>query len=199
MKCFTIDKDTLSDGIDPDAHDCLLAAGGHPVASAVVRMVPVLPPGSTDLRTKAQLSLSFVLESPDDKQPGCILSVDPREWNVCLADNPMVLLDPCGPGGRALLMLPPGEDNLLVSMKDAATVLGTDDAGRPVVRKTSRAMLMLSALGAKLEATAATPAPGSPRSPASPRSGRAGAPRTRLAKPAAAKALERSRRKGASS
>lgn len=194
MKCFTISKDTLSAGIDPARHDCIVATGTQPVENAVVRMVPVLPYAQESLQAKAQLSLSFVLESADDIEPGCVVSLNPREWNVCLAVNPVVLLDPCGPHGHALVLLPPSGSNLLVSVEDPSNVLCTDELGRPVIRTTSRAMLMLAALGVQLDATAASAAPRSRQGKAAPKGRQAGRQPIPKAEPEAAAALSRTSR-----
>ena len=191
MKCFTISKDTFSPGIAPARHDCIVSTGSEPVENAVVRMVPVLPYAQESLQAKAQLSLSFVLESADDTEPGCVVSLNPREWNVCLAVNPVVLLDPCGPQGHALVLLPPSGSNLLVSMDNPNNTLCTDELGRPVIRSTSRAMLMLAALGVQLDATGASAAPRSQQGKASPKGKPAGRRRIPRAEPEAAKALAR--------
>lgn len=191
MKCFTIEKDTLSPGISPARHDCILATGGSPVANAVVRMVPVMPYQQESLQASAQLSLSFLLESADDHEPGCVVSLDPREWNVCLAVNPMVLLDPCGPQGHVLLLLPPAKSSLLVSVSDPSHTLCTDELGTPVLRETSRAMLMLEALGVQFDLTGGSPAPGTQPRKASSKAGQANARKIPRAKPEAAARLAR--------
>lgn len=140
--CYTLAGLEPIRGIAPDEYESVLTSNGEHLTTGVIYRMPV-----TDSGNENAPWLSFIRQEPcSSPDAGSIVSLDPRVWRLCMSASPIVLLDPCGLSGNVLVYCPPSAPNLLVNVQDSLTVVSTDDTGMPVVSKTTRAQLMLTAL-----------------------------------------------------
>lgn len=159
FRCYSLHALKPQEGIDPSEFECILGdSADSRMMFADIRMVPVLEYAEEMVPAeRAQLSLAFIqdrTDDPDTLQPGSVVSVNPKMWQICTDRSDLLLLDPCGPKGTVLLFLPPDRQNVLTCPDPRARdayVAGTDGDGCPVLSRPRRGYLMLSALGYRMD------------------------------------------------
>ena len=151
FNCFTIDKNGISEGISPDAFDCILADSSGPVAVAEVGFVPAVKGLSADLSCP-QFGLAF-LKKIDRKtakpMPGALVAIDPATWLPATPECSAELLDPCGNEELALMFMPDAYEARLASAIPGkpAVVHVPKGACKPVLDSRSKAEMLLGSLG----------------------------------------------------
>jgi len=147
LHCYTLCAETVENGIDPTGFDCIVAASPR-VLHAEFQLIPVLENRCNPTLADAALCVSFLTES-DGKQPsaeGAVLAYPLEGWRLTADKTRLILIDPAGQCGFAVVYLEKGCVAALESRRDPSLYLSVDMSGTPVIERRSRPAMLLAAL-----------------------------------------------------
>lgn len=148
VECYTLNATEATHGIQADEYDSIIS-DVPTVKFASVTLVPILGDKTELTLENAALSVSFVhgySECDTADKGGIVLSFDPAEWRLTTDKTHLILLDPAGVNGKALLYIERSSAHVLENAFDKTMYFSVDKAGNPCVQRHSRAAMMLTAI-----------------------------------------------------
>lgn len=154
LRCFTLGKEHLTNGINADAFDSILCdPDTESFEFCQIEMFQLL---DKDMLTKHSkipsgcVSLSFVhpvfdINTEEIDKTASVLAVDARYWRPAHDRQRMFIIDPCGNKNKILILAGREHNQLLVSTHSHKTVYIGDD-GIPIIRPARRAYVLMDAL-----------------------------------------------------
>lgn len=152
LECYTL-TDRLTKGIRVADFESIIteSADMETVRYAAMQTCPLFELGTTTIEMVTPLSLCFLQacsKPPRKKGDGVIIAVDMEQWQLAGPDDASSVIDPCGPGGKALLYYPPGATAGLLNREQSNKCLVITEKSIPTIACVNRANLLAAAAGA---------------------------------------------------
>lgn len=161
LECYTL-TDRLTKGIRVADFESIIteSADMETVRYASMQTCPLFELNTTTIETVTPLSLCFLQacsKAPRKKGNGVIIAVDMEQWQLAGPDDASSVIDPCGPGGKALLYYPPSSTAGLLNREQSSKCLVITEKSIPTITRINRANLLAVAAGVHREPIKADP------------------------------------------
>lgn len=155
LECYTL-TDRLTKGIRVADFESIIteSADMETVRYAAMQTCPLFELGTTTIEMVTPLSLCFLQacsKPPRKKGDGVIIAVDMEQWQLAGPDDASSVIDPCGPGGKALLYYPPSSTAGLLNREQSNKCLVITEKSVPTITRINRANLLAAAAGVHKE------------------------------------------------